>query len=55
MTIADELAALRRLDVPTLITRYVELFGREPRSRNREALYRKCAWRIQERAFGGLS
>ena len=54
-TVAAQLLALRAMDVASLHARYVELFGREPRSRHREHLYRKVAFRIQERAFGGLS
>lgn len=54
-TVAAQLLALRAMDVASLHARYVELFGREPRSRHREHMYRKVAFRIQERAFGGLS
>ena len=54
-TVTQELLALRAMDVAALHARYVELFGREPRSRHREHLYRRLAYRIQERAFGGLS
>ena len=54
-TVTQELLALRAMDVASLHARYVELFGREPRSRHREHLYRKVAFKIQERAFGGLS
>ena len=53
--IADELAALRDLDAHELVVRYVELFGRMPRSRHREWLFRRCAFRAQEIRFGGLS
>jgi hypothetical protein len=54
-TVAEELAALRTLDAAALTARYVALYGREPRSRNRDHLFRKVAWKVQERAFGGLS
>src|SRR5439155_23324198 len=30
-------------------------FGRLPRTKNRNWLFRKCAWRVQELRFGGLS
>lgn len=53
--IADELAALRDLDAHALVVRYVELFGRMPRSRHREWLFRRCAYHMQESRFGGLS
>jgi len=54
-SIADELAELRALDATALAQRYVELFERPPRSMNREHLFRKCAFRVQEQRFGGLS
>ena len=54
-SVASQLVELRAMDVASLHARYVELFGREPRSRHREHLYRKVAFKIQERAFGGLS
>lgn len=53
--IADELAELRALDAHALAQRYVELFERPPRSRHREWLFRKLAFRVQEQRFGGLS
>lgn len=54
-SVADELAALRALDADALAARYVALYDREPRSRNRDHLFRKVAWKLQERAYGGLS
>lgn len=53
--IATEIAALRELDVEALVGRYETLFGRPPRSKNREHLFRKIAHRMQEVRFGGLS
>lgn len=53
--IADELAALRDLDAHALTVRYVELFARLPRTKHREWLFRRCAHRLQEHRFGGLS
>ncbi len=54
-TIADEIEDLRRMDVAVLVVRYRELFGKEPRVRNREHLWKRCAWRLQEQRLGGLS
>lgn len=54
-SVASQLVELRALDVASLHARYVELFGREPRSRHKDFLFRRLAFRIQERAFGGLS
>jgi hypothetical protein len=55
MGIADEIEALRRLGVPELVARYEELFGKPPRVKNREHLWKRCAWKLQEARFGGLS
>jgi hypothetical protein len=53
--IAKEIDALRRLSVPELVERYEELWGKEPRCRNKEHLWKRCAWRLQEMRYGGLS
>ena len=55
MEIAKEIEALRELTIPDLVARYEELFGCRPRCRNREHLWRRCAWKIQEQRLGGLS
>jgi hypothetical protein len=35
--------------------RYIEVFGEQTRSRNKEYLWKRIAYRIQEQAEGGLS
>ena len=50
-----ELEALRRANVAALRERYREVFGEEARSRHREHLFRRIAWRLQARAEGDLS
>ncbi len=50
----DEIAALRRLSVPELVKRYLELFGEETRSHNKVFLYKRIAYRLQEMKHGGL-
>ena len=57
-TIADipqQLAALRGMTVSQLRERYREVYGEPTRSRNKDYLRKKVAWRIQELAEGGLS
>lgn len=54
-TITEEIAELRALDVAALVTRYEELFGRPPRVKNKAFLWKRCAWKVQEKRFGGLS
>ena len=43
------------MKVPELIERYRELYGRPPRVKRREHLWKRCAWKLQEQRFGGLS
>ena len=54
-TVAAEVLALQSLGVADLRDRYRELYGEDTRSRNRTWLFRACAWRVQEIAYGGLS
>jgi hypothetical protein len=54
-TVAADLAALRLMTGPELADKYVSLFGCAPRSRNRDFLRKRLAWRIQELAEGSLS
>lgn len=54
-TIIEEIADLRVMTVASLVERYEELHGRPPRSKNRDWLWRRCAWRLQEARLGGLS
>jgi hypothetical protein len=50
-----ELATLERLTVGRLRERYAEVFGEPTRGNNRPWLVRRIAWRLQERAEGGLT
>jgi len=50
-----EIAALERLSVGQLHERYAEVFGEQARSRHRQYLIRRIAWRIQANAEGGLT
>ena len=54
-TVPYAIAALSNLNIPTLKTRYRELFGEESRSSNREFLRHLIAWRLQAQAEGDLS
>jgi len=53
--VATELAALDRVSTSDLAERYRELYGQPCRTRHREYLIRKVAWRIQANAEGDLS
>ena len=54
-TIEKDLAALKDMTPQRLRQRYAELYGEPSRSGNRQWLIRRCAWRIQALAEGGLS
>ncbi|MBU0755604.1 MAG: DUF2924 domain-containing protein [Planctomycetes bacterium] len=53
-SITAEINALRSLKIPDLVVRYEELFGKPPRIKHREWLFKKVAWKLQEQRFGGL-
>jgi hypothetical protein len=55
LNIERELAALRRMSPKTLQERYAEVFGEEPRNRNREWLTKRITWRLQANEEGDLS
>ena len=50
-----EVAALQRMSVAELRTRYAKIFGERPRSGHRQWLLRRIAWRLQALAYGDLS
>jgi hypothetical protein len=54
-TIVKEIEALRKMEIPDLIAKYEELWGKPPRLKNQEALFKRCAWKLQEIRVGGLS
>ncbi len=55
LDIVKELAAMRRMTVTQLRTRYVEVFSEQTRSSNRQHLIRRIAWRLQALEHGTLS
>ncbi len=55
LDIAKELAAMRRMTVTQLRTRFVEVLGEQTRSSNRQHLIRRIAWRLQALEHGTLS
>ncbi len=46
---------LQQMTVGDLRLEWLELYGEPTRSRNRDYLWRRLAWRVQELAHGGLS
>lgn len=55
-TMAARIEALHALTTPELRRKFREVFdGAEPPNNSREHLWRRIAWKIQEREIGGLS
>ena len=52
-TIPQQLAELAGLTTGQLAAKHLELFGEPTRSRNKDYLRKRLAWRIQELAEGG--
>ncbi len=53
--IQAEIDRLDQLSVPDLVARYVEVYGKPPRAKNRRFLEKRIAFRVAEAATGGLS
>ncbi|HYM98029.1 MAG TPA: DUF2924 domain-containing protein [Candidatus Sulfotelmatobacter sp.] len=53
--LVDEIEKLRTLPVADLRIRYQELFGEETTSRNKDYLFKRIAYRLQEKKYGGLT
>ena len=53
--VLNQIAALRKLTVAGLREKYQELFGEDTASRNKTYLFKRIAYRIQEKKYGGLS
>ena len=54
-SLAEEIQALKGLTNAELQDRFAAVHGFESRSNNREYLWKRVAWRLQEMAEGGLS
>lgn len=54
-TIAREVALLSDLTVNQLQEKWVAVWGEKCRSRNKDFLRKRIAWKIQANAYGGLS
>jgi hypothetical protein len=55
VNVGKELAALQRLTIKELKTRYAEVFGEATNAANRAWLVKRIAWRLQALAEGDLS
>jgi len=50
-----EIQQLRSLSIDQLIARYISEFSRPPKAKQKEFLWKRISWKIQERRLGGLS
>lgn len=55
LNVGKEVAALQRMTVRELRTRYAEVFGEETRAGNKAWLVKRIAWRLQSLSEGDLS
>lgn len=55
INVGKEVAALQRMTVKELRSKYAEVFGDETRTGNKAWLVKRIAWRLQATAEGGLS
>ena len=55
LNVGKEVAALQRMTVRELRTRYAEVFGEETRAGNKAWLVKRIAWRLQSLAEGDLT
>ncbi|MFO0906737.1 MAG: DUF2924 domain-containing protein, partial [Pirellulales bacterium] len=55
LNIAKEVAAMERMTVDQLRSKFVEVFGEGTNSRHKQWLIKRIAWRMQANVEGGLS
>ena len=55
LKIAKEVSAMQRMTVDQLRGEYADVFGEQPRSRHKDYLIKRIAWRLQANAYGDLS
>src|SRR3954470_3976663 len=55
LNIDKEVGDMRRMTVGELRQRFAEGCGEEPRSRNKQWLIKRLAWKLQAREYGGVS
>jgi hypothetical protein len=53
--VCAEIESLRQMKVGALRAKYREVCGEEPRSSNKQLLFRRIAWRLQAKVEGDLS
>lgn len=51
----EQIEALRHMTTGQLKQKYLQVFGELSRSKHKQFLFRRIAWRVQANAEGGLS
>lgn len=54
-SITAQILVLQKMTVGQLREKWIDLYGEPTRSGNRQYLWKRLAWRVQELAYGGLS
>ena len=54
-SIAVEIEEMMHMTAAELAVRYEQLWGKPPRVKHKQHLWRRCCWKLQERRLGGLS
>jgi hypothetical protein len=54
-SLIQQIAELKKLKTGELRKKYLEVFGEETRSSNKAYLFKRIAYRLQEKKYGGLS
>jgi len=55
LALVKQIEDLKTMTARELRDKYIEVFGEESRSNNKDYLWRRIAWRLQELTHGGLS
>src|SRR5687768_10716424 len=55
LKIDKELAQMQRMSVNQLQEKFAEVCGEPARSRNKQWMIKRLAWKLQAREYGGLS
>ena len=55
LNVGEEVAVMQGMTVTELREKYWDMFGEQTRSHNKEHLFKRLIWRVQEMAEGSLS
>jgi hypothetical protein len=55
LEIDNEVAQMQRMTVGELQEKFAQVCGEQPRSRNKQWMIKRLAWKLQAREYGGMS